>query len=69
MFRVFIDDVDPAGADGGDAYESLGISPEGAIIVVRPDGYVGTVAPIHGHDHISRYFAGFLKPAPVNKAW
>lgn len=65
MYRVFIDDVTPAGTEGGDAYESFGISQEGAIVVVRPDGYVGTVAPIDNTEHIGNYFAGFMKPASV----
>lgn len=66
--RVFVDDLDPAGVDGGDAYESFGISREGAIVVVRPDGYVGTIAPLDGPEHIDNYFAGFMKPASTTKA-
>ena len=30
---------------GGGGYEYYGVDPRGAIVVVRPDGYVGVVAP------------------------
>ncbi|KAI5120431.1 hypothetical protein M0805_009893 [Coniferiporia weirii] len=59
--RVFIDDVDMKGASGGAAYKTFGISPEGAVIVVRPDGYIGTVASLEDAKALDGYFAGFLK--------
>ena len=33
----------------------------GAIIVVRPDGYVGMVAPFENVKELGAYFAGFMK--------
>lgn len=48
------------------AYSSFGIGPEGAIVIVRPDGYVGMVAPLNGVDAIEGYFAKFMKVANVN---
>ena len=47
---------------GGGGYDYYGIDPEkGAIVVVRPDGYVGTMAPFEKVGDINDYFAGFLK--------
>ncbi|TFK71665.1 hypothetical protein BDN72DRAFT_427817 [Pluteus cervinus] len=41
----------------------FGISPAGAIVVVRPDGYIGTIAPLsrQGIEHLDEYFASFMK--------
>ena len=59
--RVLLDDKDMTGRCGGGGYEAYGISPtEGAIVVVRPDGYVGTVAPFEHLDDVTQYFASFL---------
>jgi phenol 2-monooxygenase len=33
----------------------------GAIIVVRPDGYVGMVAPFENVKELGAYFVGFMK--------
>jgi phenol 2-monooxygenase len=60
--RVFIDDVDVTGKLGGDAYARFGIEPSGAIVIVRPDGYVGMVAPFHKVDDLNTYFYSFLTP-------
>lgn len=46
---------------GGGGYDKYGIDPlTGAIVVVRPDGYVGMVAPLEGLSEIEAYFAGFM---------
>ncbi|PIL24615.1 hypothetical protein GSI_12499 [Ganoderma sinense ZZ0214-1] len=59
--KVLLDDKDMMGRCGGGGYEAYGINPaEGAIVVVRPDGFVGTVAPFEHLDDITRYFASFL---------
>ena len=60
--RVFIDDIDLTGKMGGDAYSSLGISLEGAIILIRPDGYTGIVVPLSsgGLDALVQYFSTFM---------
>jgi phenol 2-monooxygenase len=60
--RVFIDDVDVTGKIGGDAYARFGIEPSGAIVIVRPDGYVGMVAPFNKVDDLNTYFRSFLTP-------
>ncbi|XP_006461738.1 hypothetical protein AGABI2DRAFT_185850 [Agaricus bisporus var. bisporus H97] len=59
--KVFIDDVDTLGKIGGNGYEYYGIDKkEGAIVIVRPDGYVGTIAPFNGTEHLKNYFANFM---------
>jgi len=60
--KVFIDDVDVRGKQGGDAYANFGISPSGAVVIVRPDGYVGMVAPFDRIQDIDAYFATFMNP-------
>ena len=61
--RILIDDVDVTGKTGGDGYKNYGIGPEGAIVVVRPDGYVGLVGPfdLHGVSELGDYFKAFMK--------
>lgn len=57
--KVLIDDSDPYERSGGKAYASFGINPSGAIVIVRPDGYVGMVAPFTAVDDIEQYFDSF----------
>ena len=58
--RVFIDDKDMSGVSGGGGYKKYGIdSKTGAIVIVRPDGYVGTIAPLDKIGDIDRYFNSF----------
>ena len=46
---------------GGSGYEKYGIDAQkGAIVIVRPDGYVGTVAPYEHFADVEAYFAGFM---------
>ena len=59
--RVFVDDVSIALNAGGKAYSAYGIDRgAGAIVVVRPDGYVGIVAPVEDVGVLNTYFAGFM---------
>ncbi|KAF9024638.1 hypothetical protein BDZ89DRAFT_1102452 [Hymenopellis radicata] len=58
--KAFIDDVDTTGTQGGRAYKTFGVSAHGAVVVVRPDGYVGTVAPLDKADDLKRYFSAFM---------
>ncbi|KAF8628701.1 hypothetical protein AX17_005924 [Amanita inopinata Kibby_2008] len=58
---MFIDDKDIQGIQGGNAYAKLGVNPEGAVVIVRPDGYVGMVAPFDRVQDIDSYFASFMK--------
>lgn len=59
--RVFVDDVDMTGTQGGKAYESFGIEPAGAVVIVRPDGYVGFVSSFECVRDIDVYFTSFMK--------
>ena len=57
--RVFIDDKDLQGS-GGDGYENYGIDNKtGAMVVVRPDGYVGMISPLDKISDIRVYFGSF----------
>jgi phenol 2-monooxygenase len=49
------------GTQGGKAYASYGIGPSGAVVVVRPDGYVGFVSPFDSIQDVEDYFASFMK--------
>lgn len=59
--RVFVDDVEIKGIHGGSAYASYGVASEGGIVIVRPDGYVGMVAPLDGAQDLEAYFIGFMR--------
>ena len=42
-------------------YSSLGISrARGLLALVRPDGYVGTVAPLDNPTHLAKYLDKFM---------
>ena len=57
--RVFIDDKD-TNCVSGDGYKNYGIdSQTGAIVVVRPDGYVGMISPLDKLGDINMYFGSF----------
>ncbi|KAI9062565.1 hypothetical protein FKP32DRAFT_1677098 [Trametes sanguinea] len=61
--KAFLDEVDMTGRLGGGGYEKYGIDPHaGAVVVVRPDGYTGMVAPLsaHGVEEITAFFNEFL---------
>ena len=63
-FKVTLDDQFVGGL-----HDKWGL-PNGGIVVVRPDGYVGMVAPIDqgqtGFESIEKYFDGFLKSSAVS---
>lgn len=55
------DEKDLRETQGGDAYATYGIDPHaGAIVCVRPDGYVGMVAPLEEADAVASYFESFM---------
>ncbi|KDR69199.1 hypothetical protein GALMADRAFT_77605 [Galerina marginata CBS 339.88] len=58
--KVLIDDTDVKGAQGGDGYRKYGIGPDGAIVIVRPDGYVGAIVPLDRVRDLETYFSGFV---------
>jgi phenol 2-monooxygenase len=60
---VLVDDLDTKGKQGGNGYTNYGIDQSaGAVILVRPDGHVGTVAPFdeEGIKHLGEYLNGFM---------
>ncbi|KIP04908.1 hypothetical protein PHLGIDRAFT_176210 [Phlebiopsis gigantea 11061_1 CR5-6] len=63
--KVLLDDTEMyPRTDAGGGYEKYGIDKtEGAVVVVRPDQYVGIVAPFEKLDDITDYFAAFMKVA------
>jgi len=62
--KVLLDDTDVTGTRGGQIHERYGISrTAGAIVVVRPDGYVGTIAPLDRLTVLDDYFGRFMLSA------
>lgn len=58
---MLLDDKDMHVRSGGGGYAKFGIDEHaGAIVVVRPDGYIGTVAPLDSASFLNAYFAAFL---------
>ena len=46
---------------GGKGYESFGLDPKGgAVVAVRPDGYIGFIVPLEGVEDLMGYFDRFL---------
>ncbi|CAD6565738.1 MAG: hypothetical protein ASARMPREDX12_006748 [Alectoria sarmentosa] len=61
-WKVYADDRDIHG-NHGKAYQECGIDKnQGSLVVIRPDGYVGTIAELTDLDMVNRYFAGFMVP-------
>ncbi|KAF9062387.1 FAD binding domain-containing protein [Rhodocollybia butyracea] len=63
--KVFIDDVDITGEHGGRAYQNFGIGYEGAMVIVRPDGYVGMVTSLGDVQGILGYFRPWGVPLAI----
>ncbi|KAI0664328.1 FAD binding domain-containing protein [Cubamyces menziesii] len=61
--KVLLDDLDMHARSGGGGFAAFGIDRElGAIVIVRPDGHVGLVAPCDRVDIVNEYFASFMLP-------
>ncbi|KAF9038555.1 FAD binding domain-containing protein [Panaeolus papilionaceus] len=58
--KVLIDDVDVLNRQGGGGYAKYGIGAEGALVIVRPDGYVGIIVPLEKVEEVKSYFAQFV---------
>ncbi len=56
---MYVDDVEVRGI-GGKAYESFGVGHEGAVVVVRPDGYIGAVLRLDDVQGLTGYFGAFM---------
>ncbi|KAF8159367.1 FAD binding domain-containing protein [Crassisporium funariophilum] len=64
--KVLIDDDDVRGApevSRGNGCRNYGIATTGAIIIVRPDGYVGMTAALHEVKDVGNYLGSFMKAA------
>ncbi|KAI0628053.1 FAD binding domain-containing protein [Trametes polyzona] len=65
--KIMFDDVDMHGRSGGGGFAAYGIDPQaGAIVIVRPDGHVGLVAPLDRLDVVDAYFASFMLPVQAS---
>jgi phenol 2-monooxygenase len=59
--RVFTDDETFSTSEGGKLYESYGVSSSGgAIVVVRPDGYIGFVTFLDKVEELGNYLKQFM---------
>ena len=57
-----LDDQDMFGRVGGGGYATYGIDTlKGAIVIVRPDGYVGMVSPYESLSDVEAYFGRFMR--------
>lgn len=56
-----MDDIAVGGTIGGTAYQTFGLSSAGAVVVIRPDGYIGTIASLDEAETLTAYFGRFLK--------
>ncbi|TIB04248.1 hypothetical protein E3P96_01660 [Wallemia ichthyophaga] len=67
--KLYVDDVSYH-AGHGEAYKNYDISKEdGAVVVVRPDHFVGLVTSLDGAgmDDVDKYFSGLLKTVPAEQ--
>lgn len=67
--KLYVDDVSYH-AGHGEAYKNYGISEEaGAVVVVRPDHFVGLVTSLDGagFDDVEAYFSNLLKTVPAGE--
>ncbi|OJA19065.1 hypothetical protein AZE42_12575 [Rhizopogon vesiculosus] len=61
--NVLLDDMDVTRSLGGGAYKRFGIDPSTmTLVIIRPDGYVGMIAPASALEDIDSYFAAFMIP-------
>ncbi|KAJ3002531.1 hypothetical protein NUW54_g5798 [Trametes sanguinea] len=62
--KVLLDDEDMHGRSGGGGFAAYGVDPRlGAIVIVRPDGHVGMVAPCDCLEAVNKYFSAFMTTA------
>lgn len=60
--RIYADTTDPFLPADGALHKTFGISKQGAVVVVRPDGYVGMLGRLDGglDEDLARYFDAFV---------
>jgi phenol 2-monooxygenase len=60
---VLLDDTDVTRKLGGGGYRRFGIDPSTVtLVIIRPDGYVGMIAPASALEDVDNYFAAFTIP-------
>ena len=66
FYSVLLDDSDVTRSLGGGAYKRFGIDPRTVtLVIIRPDGYVGMIAPASALEDVDSYFAAFTIPQNV----
>ncbi len=55
---MYIADVN--GLEDNNVYSRYGVVADGAVVVVRPDGYVGMVTPLRKVEDLNSYFESFM---------
>ena len=61
FYSVLLDDSDVTRRLGGGAYKRFGIDPRTVtLVIIRPDGYVGMIAPASEFEDVDSYFAAFM---------
>ncbi|KAM5354669.1 hypothetical protein ACJ41O_001316 [Fusarium nematophilum] len=63
--KIFVDDQSYHEGHGK-LYETFGISPEGCVVIVRPDQYVSYVGELDDYEALDGFFSGFLIPQGAN---
>ncbi|KAF2208961.1 hypothetical protein CERZMDRAFT_48230 [Cercospora zeae-maydis SCOH1-5] len=58
--KIYVDD-ESYHEGHGKIYETFQISPDGVIVVLRPDQYVSYVGPLEDTGALNRFFAGFME--------
>lgn len=58
-YKMYIDTREDGGI--GSLHERYGVDAQGAIVVVRPDGWVGTFVVLQNYEKLDQYFSGFLE--------
>ena len=65
-YSVLLDDTDTTGRLGGGAYRRFGIDQNTTtLVIIRPDGYVGMIAPASALEDVNSYFSAFMIPLKV----
>jgi phenol 2-monooxygenase len=59
-FSIFVDAVDAFTPPQGELFRGFGVDSSGAVVVVRPDGFIGALAPVGAEAHpvLASYFKG-----------
>lgn len=56
--KVYVADAN--GLEDNNVYSRYGVAADGAVVVVRPDGYVGMVTPLRKVEDLNSYFESFM---------